>query len=129
ERGQSDPVLIELPKGTYDPLISRGGGSGESGAAPSEANVTPKALGRSRPLRWQWAVAVTLVVAVLTGVWWFDRNVHQTSGRLVGMRQVTNSAAADLSPAFSPDGSQIAFASNRTGHFEIYVRSLALGAT
>ena len=48
---------------------------------------------------------------------------------LVGVHQVTNSAAADLWPAFSPDGKQLAFSSNRSGHFEIYVRSLEYGGT
>jgi TolB protein len=35
--------------------------------------------------------------------------------------QVTSDPAADIQPAFSPDGSRIAFASNRTGNFDIWV--------
>ncbi|MEJ7862325.1 MAG: Calx-beta domain-containing protein, partial [Pyrinomonadaceae bacterium] len=35
--------------------------------------------------------------------------------------RLTNNAAADGSPAFSPDGSKIAFASDRDGNAEIYV--------
>ena len=36
-------------------------------------------------------------------------------------RRLTRDADEDLSPAWSPDGSRIAFQSNRTGNNEIYV--------
>ena len=35
--------------------------------------------------------------------------------------RLTTNPASDRSPRFSPDGSQIAFSSNRDGDFEIYV--------
>ena len=38
-----------------------------------------------------------------------------------GLTRLTNNAAIDESPAWSPDGLHIAFQSNRTGSFEIYV--------
>ena len=38
-----------------------------------------------------------------------------------GPTRLTNNAAADVEPAWSPDGSRIAFASTRDGNFEIYV--------
>lgn len=37
------------------------------------------------------------------------------------LRQLTTHGAADRHPTFSPDGSRIAFASDRSGNFEIYV--------
>ncbi len=38
-----------------------------------------------------------------------------------GVTQITTAAGNDLFPAWSPDGSQIAFQSNRDGDYEIYV--------
>jgi Tol biopolymer transport system component/DNA-binding winged helix-turn-helix (wHTH) protein len=43
--------------------------------------------------------------------------------------QFTNSAGLDLHPSFSPDGSSIAYASDRTGSFEIYVKQVQAGGT
>jgi len=49
--------------------------------------------------------------------------------QLGSIRHLTTSLGSDLWPSFSPDGSQIAFSSNRTGRFEIYTRSLVPGST
>lgn len=38
-----------------------------------------------------------------------------------GQTRLTNSPGGDTSPAWSPDGSRIAFDSDRTGNFDIYV--------
>jgi hypothetical protein len=41
---------------------------------------------------------------------------------------LTGSSAADVEPAYSPDGSKIAFASNRTGDTELYLYDVATHA-
>lgn len=45
--------------------------------------------------------------------------VQRTDG--VAVRQLTNDAASEVQPAFSPDGQRIAFASNRAGDWDIWV--------
>ena len=71
------------------------------------------------------AAAALMVVAAIA--WWL-RAPGIAPVKLAGLRQITTSPAADLWPTFSPDGSQIAFSSNRSGSFELYVRSLAPGS-
>lgn len=41
--------------------------------------------------------------------------------------QLTSSSGLDLFPSFSPDGTSIAYASDRGGRFEIFVKQLATG--
>jgi Tol biopolymer transport system component/imidazolonepropionase-like amidohydrolase len=43
--------------------------------------------------------------------------------------QLTNDAAVDIDPAWSPDSAQIAFASDRGGHMDVWVRDLRDGRT
>ncbi len=38
-----------------------------------------------------------------------------------GLRQLTKHPSADMYPTFSPDGQMIAFQSDRTGNFEIWL--------
>jgi TolB protein len=47
------------------------------------------------------------------------------TGRNLG--QLTNASGIDVSPAFSPDGGQVAFASERSGGVQIYVMSASGG--
>lgn len=44
-----------------------------------------------------------------------------------GLLNLTQHPALDVQPAWSPDGSRLAFASNRVGNFDIYVLELASG--
>jgi Tol biopolymer transport system component/DNA-binding winged helix-turn-helix (wHTH) protein len=93
--------------------------------APVSDNIPVKGMAapRSRPL---WIIAAALALtAISIGL---RRTGPETPPRLTGLRQLTNSAGADLWPSFSPDGSQIAYSSNSSGSFQIYVRSLAPGS-
>ncbi len=88
----------------------------------------PGSPGVATAAKFPWrhvAVSAAAILAILSGILWLSAGSPASPRRVVAIRQITKSVAADLSPSFSPDGSQIAFSSNRSGQFEIYVRSLA----
>jgi len=90
----------------------------------ASAPVPPKATTQ----RWKLGLAAGALVAIAAVAWWLARPGTAASPHLTGLQQMTSSSAVDQNPALSPDGSLLAFSSDRTGHFEIYVRSLAPGA-
>jgi len=98
----------------------------EEAAAATPAQNPPLASGQ--PHRWRMAVAVVGAVAIGAGAWSLHNQGAVDTPHVAGLQQITSSPAADLWPSFSPDGSQIAFSSSRTGRFEIYIRSLAPGS-
>lgn len=53
-----------------------------------------------------------------------NADVYLKSIQGVSVTQLTSDPAADVQPSFSPDGSRIAFASNRGGSWDIWVKSL-----
>ena len=67
-----------------------------------------------------------LAVAVIL---WRVRPQPDHAPQLASLRQITTSMALDRWPSFSPDGSQLAFTSDRTGRYQIYTRSVAPGST
>jgi len=68
---------------------------------------------------------VATAAVVLLMLWWTRRAPPSVGSPLKRIEQITSSAAADLWPSFSPDGTELAYSSNRSGHFEIYTRSLS----
>ena len=52
---------------------------------------------------------------------WDNRDVHVMNADGTNIINLTNHPAADTYPAWSPDGRQIAFSSDRNGNLEIYV--------
>jgi serine/threonine protein kinase len=95
--------------------------------------LSPVTAGRMPPrrLRAQWAAA-GLVVA-LAGVsigWWLGgaKLRHTTNYPTIAqVARLTHDPGFSEWPTWSPDGSLIAFASNRGGNFDIYVRRVEGG--
>lgn len=103
----SDPRVVRVDAdGTLDPV---GYGSAEIVAS------TPWAVGDTALVFVQGAIAVTSTREGTADLFAFD---PASPGRLVA---VTSGPGDDIGAAFSPDGSRIAFASNREGNFDIYV--------
>jgi Tol biopolymer transport system component len=72
--------------------------------------------------RWPLVAMGATIVAAAGLLWWQWRAPVQLR---VAPVQVTSSLALDLQPAFSPDGRSIAYASDRGGSFQVYLRTLA----
>ena len=90
----------------------------------------PAARHHTQHKSWAMRLAVAgILVAIVIGVWLGFRarkasNTQATALPLT-IRQITTWPGLDANPAFSPDGESIAYSSNHTGNFEIYVRSIA----
>jgi Tol biopolymer transport system component/DNA-binding winged helix-turn-helix (wHTH) protein len=101
-----------------------------SGARPVEAGVPWP------PRRWGWRAVTVVLVVVVAGAAALGlarRHVQGRTAERMGMdslwpTQVTVSSGLDVFPALSPDGGTLAYATDRSGGFEIAVRSLTAGA-
>lgn len=76
-----------------------------------------------RKWRWSWALAVGLALAALLFASLPKRKAKEVA-ELTNFRQITNSRTLDTGPALSPDGKWLAYSSDRSGQFEIYLRPL-----
>lgn len=79
--------------------------------------------------RWRYAVAV-LGVVVLIGVgWWLVRSRVGGLSSSARLTQITRDTGLTTTPALSPDGKMIAYASDRasTGNLDIWVQQLPAG--
>lgn len=98
-------------------------GAIENGTGPKPVQE----VRRTVPGWWLWAAAGALVVAALALALLRKGPLNTPWPRQPRIEQVTNTTALDVSPSFSPDGSRIVFASNRTGRFQLYERSIRGG--
>jgi Tol biopolymer transport system component/DNA-binding winged helix-turn-helix (wHTH) protein len=77
-------------------------------------------------------IAIVFIVVVIAGVgvYWLSRHRGNATEipTIKRTAQITSWSGLDYYPAISPDGNIIAFSSDRTGSFEIYVQPLAAGA-
>jgi Tol biopolymer transport system component len=88
--------------------------------------------------RWWIPVAALLAIGVAGAAWFGARafggltlwSTHRTTARGGALTPslVVASGGINVAPSLSPDGSAVAFASDRTGSFEIYVVGLARGS-
>jgi Tol biopolymer transport system component/DNA-binding winged helix-turn-helix (wHTH) protein len=97
-------------------------------ATPAVSAVPPPARHRT------WAVPV-LALLVIAGALAFGyrrgrtREAEPPALAALWPSQFTNSRGLDAFPALAPSGTSVAYASDRTGGFEIFVRALAAGAS
>ena len=91
------------------------------------AEAGPARSGSPKLIMGMAAVAVLLLMAT-AGIFWARRSAWSDDWVEVrNTAQLTTSPGLDIFPAFAPDGNSIAYASDRSGAFEIYIKPLAPG--
>jgi Tol biopolymer transport system component len=97
--------------------------------AGPEASAPPEERISTRPQR-RWLIpTVAGAILIVAAVWVIRRTPGNNAPRITALEQITTSMALDRWPSFSPDGSHIAFTSDRTGHYQIYIRSIVPGSS
>ncbi len=102
-----------------------------TGASPARREGESVAASRRAPPRLLWLGAALGALAALAGglaTLWRERVLPVRPAETRPVHQVTDSLGLDLFPTFSPDGAQIAYASERGSGYEIFVRQLAAGS-
>lgn len=97
--------------------------------AAEPPSVTPRPP--SSRYRRLLAVAAIVIAAAIGVAWGLWRQPGRTSDEPLGFasnQQFSSGAGLDINACFSPDGNLVAYASDRSGSFEIYIRSLENGA-
>ncbi len=74
-----------------------------------------------------WAAGFGLLALLALLLAWRASNGNDTRQAAPARMQLTSSAALDAFPAWSPDGGAIAYASDRNGRFELFIRDVAAG--
>ncbi len=99
--------------------VGSGGQSGNTGGTPGVIAANPAACGPD------------LLVSGAAGKIAFDsdrqdfnRDIYTMNVDGSGLTRLTTDTGIDQEPAFSPDGNQISFSSNRSGTFQIYLLDL-----
>jgi Tol biopolymer transport system component/DNA-binding winged helix-turn-helix (wHTH) protein len=106
------------------PVVIDGGAVAE--VVPAAVPAPP----RRRPSRIAVTAAAATVVLLVGLLGWVVRLAAPHGGRSGALTpaRISTSGSMNVEPALSPDGSAVAFASDRSGTFEIYVVSLARGS-
>jgi Tol biopolymer transport system component/DNA-binding winged helix-turn-helix (wHTH) protein len=127
-----------LPKVEPVPIVPDSPRPEPSAAAGHSPSVTVPPIASSRRAVFPGLAFGLAVAIVLLGLAaWTQRVTSTERGEtrvgpprdLPWPVQLTAHAGLDLHPAFSPQGDAVAFASDRSGTFELYVRALAGPAT
>ena len=105
-------------------------------AVPSEApteTLNPPDSTWNMPIRHLWTgVAVLIALSFIVVAWKLGRSTAPKESSInlgnVTLTPLTNDPGYEGEPTFSPDGETIAYVSDRSGNFEIYIQQVSGGA-
>lgn len=89
----------------------------------AEAEAAPSLPERPTRARSIWVFAAVGMACAVAALVWLQHPKVVSPPRIGSMVQFTTSPGVDLGATFSPDGRSIVYSSDRSGRFEIYVRS------
>ena len=100
----------------------------ESGISRPAVRVSVAPTSGPRPIL--WAGVALAVAALAAGAWYLGRSGARHGGsNLAGvtLTPLTSEPGYEGEPTFSPDGETIAYVSNRTGNFDIFLKQVSGG--
>ena len=83
---------------------------------------------RSPAVKWLGVATATLAVALVGTLFYLLRPFADNLPRFTNPVQITSAAGVEIFPTWSPDGAQLAFQSDQSGNFDIWVAHLGGGA-
>jgi Tol biopolymer transport system component/predicted Ser/Thr protein kinase len=108
--------------------LKRARQAAESGI--SRPAIPPAAAAAPKPRPLPRVLAGLAVAALVAGAWYLGRSGARPEGpSLAGvtLTQLTSEPGYEGEPTFSPDGETIAYVSDRTGNFEIFLKQVSGG--
>ncbi|MCZ2079365.1 MAG: hypothetical protein LC130_30735 [Bryobacterales bacterium] len=116
--GSDDPVTIVLPKGTYVPAFLL--------RHAVTATPAPVANAVRRPVPGKLIAAASFLLVAVAFAYWMGLRQSNTS---LPLRRLTSDAGLTFQPALSPDGTLVAYSSDRngTGDFDIWLQQVPGG--
>jgi len=100
----------------------------ESGIAKTGAPAAVLSAPKPRPL--PWVLGALALGSIVAGAWYLGRSGARPEGQSladVTITQLTSDPGYEGEPTFSPDGETIAYVSDRTGNFEIFLKQVSGG--
>ena len=79
-------------------------------------------------MKWLGVATATSTIALVGTLFDFIRPFADNIPRFTNPVQITSAAGVEIFPAWSPDGAQLAFQSDQSGNFDIWVAHLGGGA-
>jgi len=96
----------------------------------SQARAQPATTPVSRPRLFPWIVGGVALAALMAGAWYLGRSGARPEGANladVTLTQLTSEPGYEGEPTFSPDGETIAYVSDRTSNFDIFLKQVSGG--